>query len=89
MEVRRVHVILSGTGLILFLVGGCCVDSEGVGLAIAAVMVLAGLALMYAGWRYECGKKAKRHFSVKHRNCNPGRGYLDINYPGNYISKLK
>lgn len=86
---RRRYIILSGAGLILFFAGGCCVDSEGVGLAIAVMMVLAGLVLMYAGWRWECAKRDKRYFAVNHRDRNPGRGYLDINYPGNYISKLK
>lgn len=80
--------ILPGAGMILFVISGSCLDSDGSFWIIAALMALIGLALMYTGWRWERAKKDKKRLTINHRNSNPGSGYLDIDYP-DCISKLK
>ena len=86
---RKLSKIPAGSGMILFSVGGSGLDSDGAYGIIMAVLALAGLALIYAGWRCGREKEAKRDTSVKHRNSNSDCVYLDIYHPGSYPGKLK
>lgn len=40
-------------GFIFFVTGACCMDSDGIGISIAAILVLTGLAMMCAVSRKE------------------------------------
>lgn len=43
--------IISTAGLTLFILGACSVDSPGTKMYIAGAMALAGLVMMYIGYR--------------------------------------
>ena len=51
--------IISTIGVTLFILSGCCLDSEGVYMYIAGAGALLGMLMVYIG--YEGGRYGKNH----------------------------